>query len=237
MRKKLLFYVAVWKRPEITEICFMGISRLRRVGIHDVSALAVISETSMIDLCVKYGVDYVMHKNYPLGEKKNAGLKRALEKGFDYLIDIGSDDLLKDEFLSLYPFEKDVYGLRDFVMMNSETGECRRLNDRDARFGVGRAISRRAVESLGKLWNDNQNHGLDNWSEFELAKAGFLGTNIRSEEPLAIDIKSEVNLWPFNYLMGAEYPLDSILQGLSDQEKTAIKCLVSSKTSVPLIDA
>lgn len=237
MRTKLLIYLAVWRRPEITEICFMGIDRLRKAGIHEVDALAVISEGSMIDLCRKYRIDYVMHKNYPLGEKKNAGLKRALEKGFDYLIDIGSDDLLKTEFLSLYPWKDDLYGLRDFIMLNSEDGQCRRLNDRNGRYGVGRAISRRAVESLGKLWSDGQNIGMDNHSEMNMAINGFLMKRFSSTDPVAIDIKGVENLWPFNYLDGVKYNLDEALKGLSEQEKTAIRCLVSSRKSVHLIDA
>ena len=234
---KLLIYLAVWRRPEITEICFMGIDRLRKSGLAPIDALAVISESSMIDLCNKYRIDYVMHKNYPLGEKKNAGLRRALEKGFDYLVDIGSDDLLKNEYLTLYPWTDDVYGLRDFVMLNSEDGECRRVNERVARYGVGRAISRRAVESLGTLWDEKQARGLDNYSEMKLSGKGFLMKAFSSKEPVAIDIKGTENLWPFNYLDGSKYELHSALRGLSEQEKTAIRCLVSNKTSGHLIGA
>lgn len=231
-----MFYMAVWRRPEITEICFMGIDRLRKVGTHKVEALAVISESSMINLCVKYGIDYVVHKNHPLGEKKNAGLRRALEKGFDYLIDIGSDDLLKNEFLNIYPWKGDVYGLRDLVVMNTEDGECKRLVKKH-HFGAGRAFSRKAVEAAGKMWNDEQTKGLDNYSEMNLAKKGFLMARLDVTEPLVIDMKSEMNMNSFNSLDGHEYPLQYALRGLSEQEQTAIKCLVSNKTSELSISA
>lgn len=234
---KLLIFLAVWRRPEITEICFLGINRLRKSGLAPIDAFAVISEESMIPLCKKYGIDYVMHPNYPLGEKKNYGLKAAMQKDFDYLIEIGSDDVLKTEFLSLYPFEKDVYGLKDFITLNTDDGACRRLSYRDGAFGVGRAISRRAIESVGQLWHPKQTHGLDNHSEFELSKKGFLMTRIDSEKPLTIDIKGPDNLWPFNYLAGSHYELDDALEGLSEEEINAIKCLVTKNKSADLIDA
>lgn len=226
---KLLIFLAVWKRPEITEICFMGISRLRKKQ-PDLQAFAVISEESMIPLCEKYGVDWCMYKNDPLGEKKNYGLTQAMKKEFDYLIEIGSDDLLKDEFLELYPFTHSVYGLRDFAVIDTETGECRRQNDRHAQFGLGRAISKTALEyarcadGMYRLWSDKISHGLDNNSNFFLCKKGFLPKRVSAPEPVAIDLKSAVNLWPFSRV-GSEYPIDLALEGLSIDEVQAIKSL------------
>jgi hypothetical protein len=92
---KILIYLAVWKRPQITELCFLGIQRLRRS--FNVEALAVISEEEMKPLCEKYGVHWVMYKNEPLGEKKNYGLRKAKEFDFEYLMEIGSDDKLSVE--------------------------------------------------------------------------------------------------------------------------------------------
>lgn len=235
---KLLIFLAVWRRPEITEICFMGIDRLRKSGLAPIEAFAVISEDSMKPLCKKYSIDYVMHKNEPLGEKKNVGLQAAMQKEFDYMIEIGSDDLLKTEFFKLYPFERDVYGLQDFIMLDSETGNCRRLKHRDGAFGVGRAISRGAIETAAPLWHPRQTCGLDNYSEMHrLSPGGFLMKRIASDEPVVIDIKSADNLWPFDKNVGVDYDFDKTIEGLSELEKTAIKCLVTKNKSAGLIDA
>lgn len=235
---KLLIFLAVWRRPEITEICFMGIDRLRKSGLSPIEAFAVISEESMKPLCKKYSIDYVMHKNEPLGEKKNAGLTAALQKEFDYLVEIGSDDLLKNEFLTLYPFERDVYGLQDFIMLDSETGECRRLTHRDGAYGVGRAISRRAIESAAPLWHPRQTCGLDNWSEmYRLSPKGFLMKRVASNDPVVIDIKGAESMWPFNHLHGVPYDFKEAMKGLSEEEKNAIECLVTKNRSAALIDA
>lgn len=145
---RLLFFLAVWKRPEITEICFMGLNRLKRAGLYPVETLAVISEKSMIPLCKKYGIDYTMYKNEPVGEKKNHGLTEAFKKKWDYLIELGSDDLLKTELLELYRPHlgtRELLGINHFCYINSEDGNCRRMTS-DTSFGLGRAISREALQ-------------------------------------------------------------------------------------------
>src|SRR5690348_6599448 len=99
---KLLIYLAVWKRPEITELCLVGLNRLKTHPCFDIDILAVISEESMIPLCEKYGVKWVMSENRPLGRKKNNGLQEARKFEFDYLMEIGSDDLVLNELLDWY---------------------------------------------------------------------------------------------------------------------------------------
>lgn len=145
---KLLVFLAVWKRPEITEICFVGINRLIRNSQIPIQAFAVISEESMIGLCEKYNIKWTFYKNEPVGEKKNHGLNEAMKLEWDYLLEIGSDDLVKDELVQLYaPFfgKYDLFGTKDAVIINSEDGMCRRLKS-DTTYGLGRCISRKALE-------------------------------------------------------------------------------------------
>jgi hypothetical protein len=225
-RYKFLIYLAAWKRPEITEICFMGISRLKR--LFPVQAFAVISEASMIPLCKKYGVDWCMHENLPLGRKKNFGLTEALKKDWDFMIEIGSDDLLKNEIFDVYTYDRDVSALQSFAMINSENLDCRSYHYKEGRFGVGRMISRQAIESMDtphgvKLWLDGQNKGLDNKSTFKLAIEGFMEKRYESSFPLSVGIKGPDNIWAFDYTRGTPYDIEAALKGLSSDEITAIK--------------
>jgi hypothetical protein len=145
---RVLVFLAVWKRPEITEICFMGISRLRKNSRLPIEAFAIISEESMIPLCKKYNITYTFYKNEPLGEKKNHGLNEAMKLEWDYLLEIGSDDLVKDELIELYePYfgKYDLFGTKDAIIINSADGQCRRLNS-DTTYGLGRCMSRKALE-------------------------------------------------------------------------------------------
>lgn len=145
---KLLVFLAVWKRPEITEICFVGLNRLIKNSRYPIEAFAVISEESMIPLCDKYNIKWTFYKNEPVGEKKNHGLNEAMKLEWDYLLEIGSDDLVKDELIELYApnFGKyDLFGTKDAVIINSEDGMCRRLKS-DTTYGLGRCMSRKAVD-------------------------------------------------------------------------------------------
>ena len=195
---KILVFLAVWKRPEITEICFMGLKRLQKVPGFQVKLFAVISEESMIPLCEKYGVDWCITKNSPLGAKKNYGLSQAMRKDFDYMLEIGSDDIIKDDLLYNYSWDRDVMALWDFAVLNTKDGQCKRISKHHGFYGSGRVISKKALESIGNLWPDKIERALDNNSTMILAKKGFLEKRIPMPEPVALGLKSEVNIWPFD---------------------------------------
>lgn len=207
----------------------MGIKRLQNAGLFPIEAFAVISEEEMIPLCEKYGVKWVMYKNDPLGEKKNFGLSEAMNLEWDYLIEIGSDDILKTEYLhAIAPYlgVKEVLNISHVGYLNSEDGTCRKYQTKN-RFGMGRAISRKVFERIGtKLWLDRINKGMDNNSNGYLDRRAIFWKRIDSLKPLGIDIKSAVNIWPFNYLTGVEWTLEEAIEGLSEQEITAIQSLI-----------
>lgn len=231
---KLMFFLAAWKRPDITEICFMSINRLRSLGVHEIDCVAVISEASMIEICERHGIKWCMHENLPLGRKKNYGLTHAMRFDFDHLIEIGSDDVLKNDFLTVYdPWwgKRDILGMTQFVMMNSENGECRLWNHSNGTFGAGRSISRVALESCKeldgyKLWSDGINRGLDNDSTFRLAEKGFLEKRVKTDIPLLIDIKSSENINRYDFTPGGTtYEYAKAISGLSYEEVCALKDL------------
>lgn len=146
---QILIYLALWKRPEITEICFLGLNRLRKNSRFPIKIFTVISEESFIPLCEKYDVHYTFYKNEPLGEKKNHGLNEAMKLRWDYLIEIGSDDIIKDELIELYAdyFGKyEMFGTKDSVIIDSASGKVRRLQS-DTPYGLGRCISRDTIEN------------------------------------------------------------------------------------------
>jgi len=226
---KILVYLAVWKRPEITELCFRGVKRIQQHPDFDIQALAVISEPEMIGLCEKYGIAWMMYKNEPLGEKKNAGLQKAKEFDFDYLMEIGSDDIVLNELLEDYKKyigEHEFFGIADAAYINSESGECRRLISKST-YGAGRMISRKALEKCNWiLWNDRLNRGLDNNSVFALQRKGMVYQRVKPMDfPGIIDVKSQENIWKFNFYLGVPYDIDEILKRISDEEKEILESL------------
>lgn len=222
---RLLFFLAVWKRPEITEICFMGLNRLKQTGF-EMEFLAVISEESMIPLCEKYGVKYCMHGNGVLGKKKNFGLAQALKMDWDYIIELGSDDLIKNELIHAYAQffgEKEYLGIDSLAFINSKNGNCRWIQS-GSLFGLGRCLSRNVLERFPNLY-PALNSGLDKNIMFMLSKNGVMQKCIKSEKPLTIDIKSDVNIWKYDQCLGKKTPFSEVTEGLSEAEITAIKDL------------
>lgn len=226
---KLLIYLALWKRPQITELCFRGIERLRQHPDFDIKVLAVASEGEMLPLCEKYDILCVTHTNEPLGKKKNFGLQAARTLDFDYMMEIGSDTLVLNELLDEYKKNfigiHHFFGIGDCAFICSETRACRRVGGAST-YGGGRMISRHAIETMDfKLWPDNYNKGLDNASVFKLAReGGFWYQQLKpGPVPLVFDVKSEENIWKFNHLHGVEYDVNILLDKLSDAEFVAIK--------------
>lgn len=193
----------------------MGINRLKGLGVHDIQALAVISEEEMKPLCEKYGVEWCFYKNQPLGEKKNFGLSVALQKDFDYLIEIGSDDVLKNEYLNFFPWNLPVMRMSDFLILDSKTKACRRISGKIPKYGTGIAIRKDCLPE--KIWHDKATKGLDNSLMMRMAVNGVMQKWFKSEEPLSIDIKSDVNIWKFTPV-GKKYPIQKALSGLSEPE-------------------
>lgn len=156
---RVVFFLACWKRPEITELCFMGLKRLMKHDKVNASAFAVISEESMIPLCKKYGIEYLMYENIPVGRKKNAGLDEVLKKDFDYMIELGSDDVIQDKLIDHYlPFMEigeDFFGSRNFCFIDGPMGQCMEWQcDPDPNFnpGLGRCMSKKLLMSMsGKV--------------------------------------------------------------------------------------
>lgn len=234
---KLLVYLAVWKRPEITELCFIGLNRLKTHPCFDIQVLAAISEDSMISLCEKYGVTWVMSENTPLGRKKNNGLQEARKFDFDYLLEIGSDDLVLNELLDWYQQSIEsgelFFGIRDIAYIESDTGACRRLISKST-YGAGRMIHRSVLEKANwTLWKNSINRGLDNNSVFNLMRLGVRYKAISPKEfPGVIDVKSDVNLWKFDYFLGVEYDKILLFEKLSRREVQMIESYVTESQAI-----
>ena len=258
---KILILIPTWKRPEITEICFSGLDRLRQHR-DNVDVLAVISEEEYILRCSNHKIDYTFFENQPLGRKKNHGLKIALERDWDYLIELNSDDVIKNELLDIYDTLTDDYlALRNFCFLDSNTLLLKQVETKTA-FGIARRYSRKAVESCKvakvnvkkscisgggaliegmqkdikpyiakdleksgyveiieegiKLWNDEASAGMDNFSNIRLNENGYKCRQVFTDDPLAVDIKSDVNIWKFNPEFGIDYNLKDFANGLPE---------------------
>lgn len=218
---RVVFFLAVWKRPEITELCFMGLQRLmrHRPEVFKSSAFAVISEEEMIPLCERYGIEWLLFDNEPVGMKKNAGLSEILKKDFDYLIELGSDDVILNDLLDVYlPLMEegaDFFATKSLLMVDAVDGACRRMAFDDICVqGLGRCMSRKMLVSFsGKVHVKSSTAIMSEDSLIAEGGTGFLDPRQVEElsawvSPTGIPV--DVHLW------------DNINRGLDNNSTTRI---------------
>ena len=198
---------AAWKRPEITRICFEGIKRL------GLNATIAISEESMIPLCDEFGFDYAMVPNNLLGRKWNYGLRKAKEHDFDYLLILGSDNLISDCLIDRYKeYDFDMIGVKDLYIFDSGTKKTKYFQgySEEMSIGAGRLISRKVINSVDKLWGNWLKKGLDTNCSAKLRKLGFKEIVIALEDSTVLDIKSDTNIHSFSEFDAKNIPCNRL---------------------------
>lgn len=203
----MILFIALYKRREITRICFEAIKALKT----KVDVFCVCSCDEDVDLCQEYGFDYCVTENRPLGRKMNFGLKFLRNKRFEYMMQLGSDDIITDDIFELYRecFErKELYfGIKDYYMADMERELCKYwVNDVNHPIGAGRVIHRDVLREMNyQLWPEQINKGLDTHSDINLKKHGFNCKIIDTKKfPYVIDLKSDENIHSYDSIQGED---------------------------------
>lgn len=202
---RIITFTPVYQRREILEIMLKGVQRLCAYdpARFDITPFFIVSDTADRELIDRYGYAYIEYPNHPLGAKKNAGLRHVMQVcHFDYLLEIGSDDLLTSDYLDLlHPhmcagISAANIGTAYFIDVNTlrlAYWETQRI------IGAGRIISRAAIEKVyesgNDLWNDQAERGMDTWSWRRLNYCGIENKLVWVYDACYIlDIKSADNL-------------------------------------------
>lgn len=197
---KTAIITPVWKRPEITKLCF---ENLAKTGCE---VFIATSEEWVVDYVRGNGYDFtiVWTENDYLGRKKNELLRVALLDQFewDQLLEVGSDNLLDleklDEYLSV---PAPHYGTNCQYMYDTNNGKAKFVKVLNGRmWGTGRVVSREAVEAAFPLWDDTANEYLDAQANGALDKAGY-GYSV-VEHPIFTALKSDVNIHSYGRFDG-----------------------------------
>jgi hypothetical protein len=202
---KIQIVIPIWKRPEVTRFCFEGLLKMKEETKHEIKVLCVISELYYKEICEDYGFEWIFCDNKPLGRKNNIGIKHSLGNDWDYLMMMNSDDIIKAELLDkwyqpLFDKQVDFFGISKVTYVKFGTWEARLVEYGHAILGIGKCIRREVVERLkGELYPSDLNRLLDDNMLTKMMKHKVGHTIVRYEGQLAMDFKSETNIWPWDH--------------------------------------
>lgn len=208
---KVAVLMPIWKRPEIlSAILKRWKSPSQKMNIKLYFVFIVSKEdphfAQLVDIC-KYFLKsdkiegiVVEFPNLPVASKQNAGLDIALKKEWDYLMNLGSDNVLADDYWNLVWPEMwsgtDVILSNRVVFLDSHTGEV--IEWRYSLIGAGRLIARRLIDAawkkFGYLYTPHMNSGMDTCSRLNYTKAFGSHSETVLNQSLVVDIKSFTNI-------------------------------------------
>lgn len=198
---KILIITAVWQRSDLTDIILSYYHRLASKSMGRMQLLAVGSEghTSR-SLCEANGWQYIERPNSPLSHKWSALTEHAKSLDFDFLIIVGSDDLLSMSLIRHY--DRVYSGESNYMLGLEDLYFYRMINKRCYHFpgypslhtiGAGRCISRKILERINwKPWGDHSiDRGLDSRCSSHLQRNKIAERSMLMADSggVAIDIK------------------------------------------------
>lgn len=221
-----MIFLCAWKRPEITKACYKGIHRIKKTfaenGV-EADVFVTVSEDYHAKLAEENGFKWHMTDNNPVGQKHHNGLQAALRYSWDYIMQMGSDDIISDRYINecckLLNENYEIIGSNYYYFYNLHTGEDVKIKMKGhAPGGAGRFVKRSiinlAFDQLGFFWQRQKNRGLDGSSLMAMYKSkarynrrknavkeDLKIKTIHFEEPEIVDIKSEDSMNSYNAMM------------------------------------
>lgn len=243
LKNKILIITAIWQRHDLTDIVLSYYGKLAARSGGRLLLLAVGSEGEKSrKLCEKNGWKYIERSNYIISHKLTAVVQEAKNLDFDFMIAIGSDDLIS---LSLIEFYDKVYsresnymlGLKDLYlyMMRSKKSYYFPGYQSMKTIGAGRCFSRTILDKLNwKPWSDFAiQRGLDSRCSSILLHLGIQERVLRMEvsKGVCIDIKHpEVAITKEANILAVSSESDNILKRKFPLQYARIKLLNSKHT-------
>jgi len=213
--KKILILLPIWGREPIVKICFDNLKELQKD--FNIEVLCVVSEQWAKILAFEYGFKYIKAPNECLGTKMNIGVEESLKYQYDYLMNLGSDDIITKELFDIYePLFKENYPFFGCTRLTFVDSESKRLKtcDYQAMIGAGRCIRRDVLKDVLEVqpMYSNVQKGLDfnSMSKFRCSMK-----EIKNPFTTIYDIKSMINIWGYDDLGGDEIGFEEGAKGLT----------------------
>lgn len=209
---KVAFLTAVWKRSDVFEMFAKGINHLvQNSDLFDISVIVAGSEGAKSKRMVeKHGYTYIETPNDPLSNKVNQTTLYCQNLDLDYVICLGSDDIMSLELLNEYHKHMikgiDFIGVTDCFFYDTESkkslywGGYRESYRFGHTVGAFRAISISLLKKWNyKPWEVQHSKVLDSSIEAKLKNTKHTSHtfSLLDKDLKALDIKSSTNMTPF----------------------------------------
>ncbi len=208
---KIAIVTGTWGRPTIFELFAQGIKNLPEIKGVELEVIVAGSEGKWSrERVKKHGFHYIEIENHPLAAKMNKTLHKAKKLKSDYVICLGSDDIMSPNiykyYISLFRDGFDFIGVTDcyfYNIMNRKAiywGGYREDYRRGHTCGAFRALSKNLLDQMDwECWLNEWSHGLDTGMQLKLQKCDYT-SKVFSMQQLGLyglDIKSPDNMTKF----------------------------------------
>ena len=166
----------------------------------------------------KHGFWYIEIPNDPLAVKMNSTVLLAKTLYVDYILGVGSDDIITPELMNLYKESMesriDYIGVLDFYFYDTVSkkssywGGYREAYRKGHLCGAGRLISKRLLDKWNwQPWEVRHNKILDTSIQEKLKHTPHTtkAFSLKENGIYALDIKSSTNMTPFMLWDNTEY--------------------------------
>lgn len=171
----------------------------------------------------KYGIHFFIHyaddyQAMPLGAKLNTTLERWKLTVWDYVMVLGSDDLIRPQAFGYIATAIDeglkFFGFNQCVVYDRINERAKLWKSGVMTVGAGRCIHRSIVEQCNwKLWDSKKENGIDASQDSIIQlRAGEVCHIIPTLKPVLCDIKDGLNLNSFDEVEGGELPVKGVLK-------------------------
>lgn len=213
---KVAIVTAIWKREEIFELYAQGIHNLKPK--HELQVFIVGSEGEKSkSLAKKHGFRYLEYDNKNLSNKHNAACLAARTARPDYVLFLGSDDILNPDTYShletLMESGFDFIGMTDFYfydMVSKKSAYWGGYIDKRKghTVGAGRVVSAKLMfKWQWRPFESRHQRVLDDSMQQKIAKANIKSAvfSLKEKGLYAVDVKSQVNMTPFQLWENTSY--------------------------------
>lgn len=209
-KKRVAIVTACWKRPEVFEMFANATKKLNHPDLEIIVIVAGSEGAKSKHMVEKHGFIYIEIENDPLASKMNITTILAGKLQCDYVLCVGSDDLITNELLCVYAeqinLQIDYVAVLDWYFYDTISkkmsywggySDSRRIGHT---CGAGRLISARLMNEWNwQPWQIKHSKILDNSMQDKLKTTPHTSFifSLKQFNVYAFDIKSNVNMTPF----------------------------------------